>query len=76
MQPTHLAAVLSAAHGLAAFLPSVIDYCSFGNQSCDHECVSVLNGYRCRCNEGYRLLEDSKTCQGKQSEHGRKIITG
>uniref|UniRef100_A0A668SWK4 VWFA domain-containing protein n=1 Tax=Oreochromis aureus TaxID=47969 RepID=A0A668SWK4_OREAU len=52
----------------------VIDYCSFGNHSCDHECVSVLNGYRCRCNEGYRLLEDGKTCQGKQSEHGRKII--
>ncbi|XP_039468568.1 matrilin-4-like [Oreochromis aureus] len=41
----------------------MIDYCSFGNHSCDHECVSVLNGYRCRCNEGYRLLEDGKTCQ-------------
>ncbi|XP_005752897.1 matrilin-4 [Pundamilia nyererei] len=45
----------------------VIDYCSFGNHSCDHECVSVLNGYRCRCNEGYRLLEDSKTCQACKS---------
>uniref|UniRef100_A0A667XNQ6 Matrilin 4 n=1 Tax=Myripristis murdjan TaxID=586833 RepID=A0A667XNQ6_9TELE len=41
----------------------LIDYCSFGNHSCDHECVSVLNGYHCRCNEGYRLLEDGKTCQ-------------
>ncbi|XP_062271586.1 matrilin-4 [Scomber scombrus] len=41
----------------------VIDYCSFGNHSCDHECVSVLNGYHCRCNEGYRLLEDGKICQ-------------
>uniref|UniRef100_A0A3Q4GI99 Matrilin 4 n=1 Tax=Neolamprologus brichardi TaxID=32507 RepID=A0A3Q4GI99_NEOBR len=52
----------------------VIDYCSFGNHSCDHECVSVLNGYRCRCNEGYRLLEDSKTCQDMNMcntvEHG------
>uniref|UniRef100_A0A3Q3XIQ4 VWFA domain-containing protein n=1 Tax=Mola mola TaxID=94237 RepID=A0A3Q3XIQ4_MOLML len=42
---------------------SMIDYCSFGNHSCDHECASVLNGYRCRCNEGYRLLDDGKTCQ-------------
>uniref|UniRef100_A0A3B4U766 Matrilin 4 n=1 Tax=Seriola dumerili TaxID=41447 RepID=A0A3B4U766_SERDU len=41
----------------------VIDYCSFGNHSCDHECVSVLSGYHCRCNEGYRLLDDGKTCQ-------------
>uniref|UniRef100_A0A3P9D3C3 Matrilin 4 n=1 Tax=Maylandia zebra TaxID=106582 RepID=A0A3P9D3C3_9CICH len=52
----------------------LIDYCSFGNHSCDHECVSVLNGYRCRCNEGYRLLEDSKTCQDMNMcntvEHG------
>lgn len=63
--PTHVAAVCSAAYRLAAFLPSVIDYCSFGNHSCDHECVSVLNGYHCRCNEGYRLLDDGKTCQGK-----------
>lgn len=56
----------SAASGLmAAFLPSVIDYCSFGNHSCNHECVSVLNGYHCTCNEGYRLLDDGKTCHGK-----------
>uniref|UniRef100_A0A3Q1GY60 Matrilin 4 n=1 Tax=Acanthochromis polyacanthus TaxID=80966 RepID=A0A3Q1GY60_9TELE len=41
----------------------LIDYCSFGNHSCEHECVSVLNGYHCRCNEGYRLLDDGKTCQ-------------
>uniref|UniRef100_A0A3Q1HT20 VWFA domain-containing protein n=1 Tax=Anabas testudineus TaxID=64144 RepID=A0A3Q1HT20_ANATE len=47
----------------AALLPSVIDYCSFGNHSCDHECVSVLNGYHCRCNDGYRLLANGKTCQ-------------
>uniref|UniRef100_H2RM08 Matrilin 4 n=1 Tax=Takifugu rubripes TaxID=31033 RepID=H2RM08_TAKRU len=43
--------------------PSVIDYCSFGNHSCDHECVSVLSGYHCRCNHGYRLLNDGRTCQ-------------
>ncbi|KAJ4918471.1 hypothetical protein JOQ06_022873 [Pogonophryne albipinna] len=42
---------------------TMIDFCSFGNHSCDHECVSVLNGYHCRCQEGHRLLEDGKTCQ-------------
>lgn len=62
-------AICSAAHRPAAFsLPSVIDYCSFGNHSCDHECVSVLNGYHCRCNDGYRLLDNGKTCQGESQE--------
>uniref|UniRef100_A0A3B4B6Y4 VWFA domain-containing protein n=1 Tax=Periophthalmus magnuspinnatus TaxID=409849 RepID=A0A3B4B6Y4_9GOBI len=49
---------------IAVLLPSsVIDYCSFGNHSCDHECVSVLGGFNCRCNQGYRLLANGKTCQ-------------
>uniref|UniRef100_A0A4W4DZ80 VWFA domain-containing protein n=1 Tax=Electrophorus electricus TaxID=8005 RepID=A0A4W4DZ80_ELEEL len=40
----------------------VIDYCSFGNDSCEHKCVSVLNGFYCRCKEGYSLNEDEQTC--------------
>uniref|UniRef100_A0A8C9R160 Matrilin 4 n=1 Tax=Scleropages formosus TaxID=113540 RepID=A0A8C9R160_SCLFO len=40
----------------------VINYCSFGNHSCQHECVSVLNGYFCRCHEGYTLQDNGKTC--------------
>lgn len=55
-------------------LPSVIDYCSFGNHSCDHECVSVLNGYRCRCNEGYRLLDNGKACHGELHETKRSHV--
>uniref|UniRef100_H3BWE5 Matrilin 4 n=1 Tax=Tetraodon nigroviridis TaxID=99883 RepID=H3BWE5_TETNG len=43
--------------------PSVIDYCSHGNHSCDHECVSVLSGYHCQCNHGYRLLDNGWTCR-------------
>ncbi|XP_030634934.1 matrilin-4 [Chanos chanos] len=41
---------------------TMIDYCSFGNDSCEHECVSVLNSFYCRCNEGYTLNEDETTC--------------
>uniref|UniRef100_A0A8C5AK77 Matrilin 4 n=1 Tax=Gadus morhua TaxID=8049 RepID=A0A8C5AK77_GADMO len=41
----------------------VIDYCSFGNHSCDHQCVSILNGYHCKCNLGYHLHDDGKKCQ-------------
>lgn len=48
----------------SVFVLPVIDYCSFGNHSCDHECVSVLNGFQCHCKEGYTLQGDGKTCQG------------
>ncbi len=55
--------VYSLKHYCLCFCLLVIDYCSFGNHSCDHHCVSVLNGFYCRCNEGYTLQEDGKTCQ-------------
>ncbi|XP_038187125.1 matrilin-4 isoform X3 [Arvicola amphibius] len=40
-----------------------IDYCSFGNHSCQHECVSTLAGPQCRCREGHDLLPDGRSCQ-------------
>ncbi len=40
----------------------VIDYCSFANDSCEHQCVSVLKGFHCVCNDGYTLNDDKKTC--------------
>ena len=55
----------SSCSRLAFSLPSVINYCSFGNHSCDHECVSVLSRYHCRCYGGYNPLEDGNTCQRK-----------
>uniref|UniRef100_A0A8C4W678 Matrilin 4 n=1 Tax=Gopherus evgoodei TaxID=1825980 RepID=A0A8C4W678_9SAUR len=42
----------------------VINYCSFGNHSCQHKCVSIPNGYYCRCNDGFTLQADGKACQG------------
>uniref|UniRef100_A0A8C0ZVS4 VWFA domain-containing protein n=1 Tax=Castor canadensis TaxID=51338 RepID=A0A8C0ZVS4_CASCN len=40
-----------------------IDHCSFGNHSCQHECVSTLGGTQCRCREGHDLLPDGRSCQ-------------
>lgn len=62
----HMVPAISLMTNLSAvFAFPVINYCSFGNHSCQHECVSVLNGYFCRCNEGYTLQEDGKTCLRK-----------
>ncbi|XP_054639556.1 matrilin-4 isoform X2 [Dunckerocampus dactyliophorus] len=47
------------------WVATVMNYCSFGNHTCDHECVSVLKGFQCRCNDGYKLLDDGRSCRGR-----------
>lgn len=46
-------------------LSPVIDYCSFGNHSCQHECVSIPSGHRCRCHRGFTLQPDGSSCRGE-----------
>ncbi|XP_044296224.1 matrilin-4 [Varanus komodoensis] len=52
----------------------VINFCNFGNHSCQHECVNILNGFYCRCRDGYTLQADGKACQASDLcnsiEHG------
>ncbi|KAF6284537.1 matrilin 4 [Rhinolophus ferrumequinum] len=47
-----------------------IDHCSFGNHSCQHECVNTLGGPRCHCREGHDLLPDGKSCQARDLCNG------
>lgn len=47
----------------------MINYCSFGNHSCQHECVSIPNGHYCRCHSGFTLQPDGMSCRG-MSWHG------
>ncbi|XP_065270657.1 matrilin-4 [Emys orbicularis] len=48
----------------------VINYCNFGNHSCQHKCVSIPNGYYCRCNDGFTLQADGKACQASDICNG------
>lgn len=50
---------------IALLVSPVIDYCSFGNHSCQHECVSIPNGHYCRCHSGFTLQPDGKSCRGR-----------
>ena len=46
---------------------SCIDYdeCATNNTLCDQVCMNTFGSYECACNSGYRLLEDSMSCEGK-----------
>ncbi|XP_015683547.1 matrilin-4 [Protobothrops mucrosquamatus] len=52
----------------------VINFCNFNNHSCQHDCVNIVNGYFCRCHDGFTLQADGKTCQANDLcnivEHG------
>uniref|UniRef100_A0A3Q1B2X3 VWFA domain-containing protein n=1 Tax=Amphiprion ocellaris TaxID=80972 RepID=A0A3Q1B2X3_AMPOC len=49
-------------HKITGSRSSEIDYCDLGNHGCEHNCVSVPESYICRCNKGYILNLDGKTC--------------
>lgn len=47
------------------FTTADMDECSFSEFLCQHECVNGPGSYYCICPSGYNLLDDSRSCQGK-----------
>ena len=46
------------------FLLSDINECDMNNGDCEHLCVNKEGSFECKCNVGYRLQPDKKTCKG------------
>ena len=42
-----------------------IDECSEGLFNCNQICNNIIGGYYCTCYNGFELLYDNHTCQGK-----------
>ncbi|BHF62984.1 Bone morphoproteintic protein 1 [Sparganum proliferum] len=45
------------------FTYAEIGQCTITDRGCEHLCVDIPGGYKCQCNDGYKLLPDEKSCQ-------------
>lgn len=43
--------------------------CNVNNGDCAQKCQMIRGIVQCTCHTGYRLLEDGRSCLGKQLEH-------
>ena len=41
------------------------DECLTSNHGCQHKCVNEHGSFSCRCDKGYELNNDNKTCSGE-----------
>ena len=41
-----------------------INECAGNQHQCDHICFNNNGSYSCGCRNGYRLIEDGRTCHG------------
>lgn len=48
-----------------SFLVSDVNECLHNNGGCHHHCCNTLGSFYCRCNPGYKLNSDGRTCSGK-----------
>ena len=44
-----------------------IDECSVNKGGCQHNCINTPGSLVCKCDDGYYLDADKKSCQGKNA---------
>ena len=44
---------------------SDINECFKEKGGCEHQCTNTIGGYECRCNQGYSLEQDGRSCKRK-----------
>ena len=58
------AAILLSVVLLIASITVDIDECTADTDGCAHNCSNNVGSFTCFCNDGYRLNEDGKACDG------------
>ena len=46
------------------YLSLDIDECLVNKGGCSHICINKPGSYRCKCQDGYKLAANKKTCLG------------
>ena len=41
-----------------------VDECSLSNGGCDQLCVNIEGSFQCRCQQGFILDSEKRTCRG------------
>ena len=44
-----------------------VNECGENKGGCDHTCLNEEGGHICECLQGYQLMSDGVSCQGKYS---------
>ena len=52
---------------IALILSTDTDECSVNNGGCEHECINSPASFECRCDNGFVLASDGKSCNGMKS---------
>ena len=52
-------------HVLDPLFISDTDECLNNNGNCTHTCVNTHGSYQCTCDDGYELIADTISCQGR-----------
>ena len=53
---------------------SDIDECATDNGGCSQVCVNKPGTSECKCNDGYVLADDKRTCLGNTNSYRAKLI--
>ena len=46
-----------------------INECKVDNGGCDHVCQDFDGGHWCKCDAGFKLMKDGKSCEGERIDN-------
>ena len=51
-----------------------INECDINNGNCTQTCINIPGSYQCECVQGFQLLPDGRTCEGRDTQISTAIM--